>query len=464
MAAQPSAGGAVDKQTLARRKAGAVGADGAIRHSDARLGAPMSVLDDLAWRGQVYQSTDLEQLKQHLAGESRSLYAGFDPTADSLALGNLVPMLMLRRFQLDGHKPVVIMGGGTGMIGDPSGKEAERQLQTLEIVERNVASQRKVFERVLDFDGPCAARILNNYDWLSKLSYLEALRDVGKHFSVNMLIQKESVRERLHNREQGISYTEFSYMLLQAYDFAYLFKEHGVTMQISGSDQWGNITAGIDLIRRVHRAEAFGLTSPLITKADGTKFGKTETGAIFLNADRTSPYALYQFFINTADADLPIFLKVLTMLDRPTIEELLAAHERDPGARIAHKALAAAITELLHGKEGLTRAEETTAALFSGNVAGLPRETLDELFGNAPSVALERERLSGEGLDVVDLLVDGGVVKSKREAREFLASGAILINGEKADAEQRLTAASLLHDEMLLIRRGKKNWHTVRFE
>jgi tyrosyl-tRNA synthetase len=424
----------------------------------------MSILDDLAWRGQLYQSTDLEQLKQHLGSGSRSLYAGFDPTADSLTIGNFVPMVMLRRFQLAGHKPVVIMGGGTGMIGDPSGKEAERQLNTLETIERNVASQRKVFERVLDFDGPCAARILNNYEWLNKLGFLEALRDVGKHFSINMMIQKESVRERLHNREQGISYTEFSYMLLQAYEFSYLFKEHGVTLQISGSDQWGNITAGIDLIRRVHHAEAYGLTAPLITKADGGKFGKTESGAVWLNADRTSPYALYQFFINTADADLPKFLKVLTLLERPTIEELLAEHERNPGARVAHKALAAHVTELLHGKEGAAGAEAATHALFSGQVAGLPRDTLNELFANAPSAKLSKDRLGGEGFDVVDLLVEGGVVKSKREAREFLGSGAILINGEKAGAEQRLTAASLLHDEMLLIRRGKKHWHSVRFE
>ena len=426
--------------------------------------ASMSILDDLAWRGQLYQSTDLEQLKQHLATGSRSLYCGFDPTKDSLGIGNLVPMLVLRRFQLAGHKPVVIMGGGTGLVGDPSGKDSERTLLTPETIERNVQSQRESFERVLDFDGPNAARILNNYDWLKKLGFLEALRDIGKHFSVNMMIQKDSVRERLQNREQGISYTEFSYMLLQAYDFAYLFKEHGVTMQVSGSDQWGNITAGIDLIRRLHHAEAYALTVPLIMKADGTKFGKTESGNIWLKAERTSPYALYQFFVNTADADVPNFLKVLTLLERPVIEELLAEHERDPAARVAHKALAAHVTELLHGKEGLARAEETTAALFSGEVAKLPRETLDELFGNAPSAKLGKERLGGQGLDVVDLLVEGGVVKSKREAREFLASGAILINGEKAAPDQRLTQASLLHDEMLLIRRGKKNWHSVRFE
>ncbi|HVJ15526.1 MAG TPA: tyrosine--tRNA ligase [Polyangiaceae bacterium] len=424
----------------------------------------MSILDDLNWRGLFYQSTDLEQLKQHLASGSRTLYAGFDPTADSLTIGHLMPMLMLRRFQLAGHKPIVVMGGGTGMIGDPSFKDSERQLLALETIQRNVDSQRRTFERVLDFDGPNAARITNNVDWLGKLGFLEALRDVGKHFSVNMMIQKESVRERLHNREQGISYTEFSYMLLQAYDFSYLFKEYGCTLQISGSDQWGNVTAGIDLIRRVHRGEGYGLTGPLITKADGTKFGKTETGAVWLKAERTSPYALYQFLVNTADADLPKFLKMLTLLERPVIEELLAAHERDPGARVAHKALAAHIVELLHGKEALTGAEAATHALFSGQVAGLPRETLNELFANAPAALLKKERLGGEGLDVVDLLIEGGVVKSKREAREFLGSGAILINGEKAAAEQRLTSASLLHGEMLLIRRGKKHWHSVRFE
>ncbi|HEV8247377.1 MAG TPA: tyrosine--tRNA ligase [Polyangiaceae bacterium] len=422
----------------------------------------MDLLDDLAWRGQLYQSTDLGSLRQHLGSASRGVYAGFDPTGDSLTIGNLVPIMMLLRFQRAGHRPLVVMGGGTGMIGDPSGKETERQLLTLETIEQNVQSQRRVFEHMLDFSGPAAARIVNNHDWLGKLGFLEALRDIGKHFSINMMIQKDSVRERLEAREQGISYTEFSYMLLQADDFSYLFKEQGISVQMSGSDQWGNIVAGVDFIRRTQQAEAFALTAPLITKADGTKFGKTEKGAVWLTPERTSPYAFYQFWLNTADAEIPKYLKTFTLFEHARIEELIAEHERDPGARVAHKALAAHVTELLHGKDGLERAEAATGALFSGDVAGLARDTLEELFGSAPSASIPKARLSGEGLDVVDLLVEGQVVKSKREAREFLANGAILINGEKATPELRLKPEHLLHGEILLIRRGKKNWHVVR--
>jgi tyrosyl-tRNA synthetase len=422
----------------------------------------MDLLEDLKWRGLFYQCTNEGELAKHLAGGSRQVYGGFDPTADSLTIGNLVPLLLLRRFQLAGHRPVALVGGGTGMIGDPSGKEAERQLMTPETIERHIAGQRRIYERVLDFSGTNAARLVNNVDWLGKLGFLEALRDIGKHFSVNAMIQRDSVRERLENREQGISYTEFSYMLLQAYDFSHLYSQQGVTVQVAGSDQWGNIVAGVDLVRRTQRAEVFGLTAPLITKADGGKFGKTEKGAIWLTADRTSPYAFYQFWLNSADADIPKFLKVYSLADRKTLEELIAEHERNPGARVAHKALAAHVTELLHGKEGLAAAEAATHALFSGEVKDLPRETLDELFASAPASTLPRERLGGEGLDIVDLLVEGAVVKSKREAREFLNNGAILLNGETATLDQKVTAARLLHDEILLIRRGKKNWFVVK--
>ena len=267
----------------------------------------MDLLEDLKWRGLSYQCTNPEELAKHLATGSRQVYGGFDPTADSLTIGNLVPLLLLRRFQLAGHRPVALVGGGTGMIGDPSGKEAERQLMTPETIERHIAGQRRIYERILDFSGASAARLVNNGDWLGKLGFLEVLRDIGKHFSINMMIQKDSVRERLENREQGISYTEFSYMLLQAYDFSYLYAQQGVTLQIAGSDQWGNIVAGVDLGRRTHRAEVFGLTAPLVTKADGGKFGKTEKGAVWLTEDRTSPYAFYQFWLNSADADVPKF-------------------------------------------------------------------------------------------------------------------------------------------------------------
>jgi tyrosyl-tRNA synthetase len=422
----------------------------------------MDLLEDLKWRGLSYQCTNPEELAKHLATGSRQVYGGFDPTADSLTIGNLVPLLLLRRFQLAGHRPVALVGGGTGMIGDPSGKEAERQLMTPETIARHIAGQRRIYERVLDFSGDNGARLVNNGDWLGKLGFLEALRDIGKHFSINMMIQKDSVRERLENREQGISYTEFSYMLLQAYDFSYLFSQQGVTVQIAGSDQWGNIVAGVDLVRRTQRAEVFGLTAPLVTKADGGKFGKTEKGAVWLTEDRTSPYAFYQFWLNSADADVPKFLKVYSLLDRKTLEELIAEHERDPGARVAHKALAAHVTELVHGKEGLAAAEAATHALFSGEVKNLPRQTLDELFASAPASTLSRERLGGDGIDIVDLLVDGAVVKSKREARQFLQDNAILVNGEMATLDQKVTVSRLLHDEIVLIRRGKRNWFVIK--
>ena len=423
----------------------------------------MDLLDDLAFRGLIHQQTNPEGLLSHLQSP-RSVYCGFDPTKDSLTIGNLVPILLLRRFQQAGHRPVVIMGGGTGMIGDPSGKDAERQLLSLEQIDANVAGQRVIFERLLDFTGPNAALILNNADWLKHVGYLEMLRDVGKYFSINMMIQKDSVRDRLQNREQGISYTEFSYMLLQAYDFLHLWDQHQVTLQVCGSDQWGNVVGGIDLIRRKHQAEAFGLTAPLVTKADGGKFGKTEAGAIWLHESRTSAYAFYQFWLNTPDSDVLKYLKIFSFLPHEEIVRLSAEHEANPGARAAHRALAEQVTELLHGSEGLAHARSATQALFSGDVASLPRATLEELFQSAPSVTLPKAKLEGEGILAVDFLVGAGVVKSKREAREFLTSGAISISARKADAETRVTTEWLLFGEIALIRRGKKTWHVARFE
>ncbi|HEX3773496.1 MAG TPA: tyrosine--tRNA ligase [Polyangiaceae bacterium] len=423
----------------------------------------MELLEDLAFRGLIHQQTNPDGLRAHLT-TSRAVYCGFDPTKDSLTIGNLVPLLLLRRFQQAGHRPVVIAGGGTGMIGDPSGKDAERQLLSLEQIDANVAGQRVIYERLLDFDGPNAAVILNNADWLKGLGYLEVLRDVGKYFSINMMIQKDSVRDRLQNREQGISYTEFSYMLLQAYDFLHLFDHHEVTLQVCGSDQWGNVVGGIDLIRRKHQAEAFGLTAPLVTKADGTKFGKTETGAIWLSEDRTSPYAFYQFWLNSPDADVLKYLKIFSFLPHEEILRLSAEHEANPGARSAHRALAEHMTELLHGPNGLAHARSASQALFSGDVGSLPRATLEELFQSAPSIKLPKSRLDGEGISAIDFLVEAAVVKSKREARELLSSNAIMISARKADAETRITADWLLFGEIALIRRGKKTWHVARFE
>ncbi len=421
----------------------------------------MDLLEDLRWRGLIHQQTDEIQLREHLASP-RVVYCGFDPTAPSLTVGNLVALLLLARFQRAGHRPVVLMGGGTGLIGDPSGKSAERPVLSDDQVRANVEGQRPIFEGLLSFGGANAASIVNNVEWLGRLGFLQVLRDVGKHFSVNMMIQKDSVRERLNNREQGISYTEFSYMLLQAYDFQYLFEQRGVTVQVAGSDQWGNIVAGIDLIRRTSRGEAFGLTAPLVTKADGGKFGKSESGAVWLTRDRTSPYAFYQFWMNTLDADVPRYLRVFTLLDRATIEALEAAHLADPGSRRAHQALASHMTMLVFGEAGLVEAEAATAALFSGDVRGLSRDVLDEVFSSAPSSELSRSLLEGEGMASVDFFAEAGAAKSKREARDLLTAGAFTVNGRRVSVGDRIRADWLLHGDIALVRRGKKHWYVVR--
>ena len=423
----------------------------------------MDLLDDLGARGLLHQQTDADGLRRHLAEAPRSLYAGFDPTRDSLTIGHLVPLLMLARFQRAGHRPIAVMGGGTGLIGDPSFKASERPMLTHDEVEHNVQRIRESAARILDTSGSNAARFVNNADWLGKLSFVDALRDIGKHFSVNAMIQRDSVKQRLENREQGISYTEFSYMLLQAYDFLHLHRAHGVTLQAAGSDQWGNIVAGIDLIRRTERAETFGLTHPLVTKADGTKFGKTESGAVWLAADRTSPYAFYQFWLNTADADVEKYLAFYTFLPVEEIRRVVADHAANPGARSAQRVLAESVTRLVHGDEAVAQAETATRALFSGEVLGLSRALLDEVFASAPSSTLSRSRLAEDGAALVDVLVEASVAKSKREAREFLEQGAISLNGERASVDSRLTAQALLHGEVVLVRRGKKSWHVLRF-
>ncbi|MEC9372300.1 MAG: tyrosine--tRNA ligase, partial [Planctomycetota bacterium] len=378
---------------------------------------------------------------------------------------NLVPIILLRHVQLAGHTPVVLMGGGTGLIGDPSGKSAERQLMSREQVEANVASQRRIFERVLDFSKGIANApvVVNNADWLTKLGYIEVLRDVGKHFSVNAMIQKDSVKSRLESRDQGISYTEFSYMLLQGYDFLHLFREHGVTVQMGGSDQWGNMVGGIDLIRRATQGESFGLTAPLVTKADGGKFGKTEAGAVWLTAERTSPYAFYQFWVNADDADVKRWLRIFTLLGREEIEGLERAHDAAPGAREAHRALAFHATALVHGESEAARAKAASEALFSGEVMGLDLATLEEVFAEAPSSEHAKSELEGEGMGMVELLAATSLAKSKREAREFLSSGAVSVNGEKVGVEGRLTSGNLLHGSVALLRRGRKSWHVARF-
>ena len=456
-------------------------------------------LSELRWRGLLQQVTHEDALAKHLASADtqrggRRAYVGFDPTADSLTIGNLVGIIQLARWQKCGHTPVVIMGGGTGFIGDPSGKSSERMLLSPEQIAANVRSIKRIFDNVIAFDQsrPNRGVILDNYEWLSTMSYLTALRDVGKHFSVNMMMQKESVKERLHNRDQGISYTEFSYMILQAYDFAYLYKAHGVTLQMGGSDQFGNIVCGMDLIKKldVHFAyrttigaslsaeatrenpdnildkvadTAFGLTWPLVTKADGGKFGKTESGAVWLTAERTSPYQFYQFWLNSADADVIRFLKVYTFFTREEIDALETSLKNDPGKREAQKALARHMTELLHGKDELAKVEETTRALFAKADPDGPFVLPDEVLKSAPSTSHDRKLLEGVGMSLVDLLAQTSLCKSKTEARTQLAQGGISVNGHVAAVDARVTAGSLISGDVIALRRGKKTWHVTRW-
>lgn len=424
-------------------------------------------LTELSSRGLLHQVSHEEALRAHLGSGVRRAYAGFDPTADSLTIGNFIPIKLLMHWQRAGHQPVVVMGGGTGLIGDPSGKSAERQLMTRETVEHNVQSQRRIFERLLDFSGATGAQLQNNLDWLGQLSFIEALRDVGKHFSVNAMMQRDSVRDRLHNREQGISYTEFSYMILQAYDYLHLRRAQGVTVQMGGSDQWGNIVSGCDLIRRMlpeGQNDSFAVTAPLVTRSDGGKFGKTESGAVWLSPERTSPYAFYQFWLNTDDSDLIRYLRLFTFLSIDEISELQAAHEKDPGARVAHRALARHMTELLHGPSERAQAEAATQALFSGDVRELSEKTLREVFSAVPTSQHDKQLLSSDGIALIEVMALTSLCKSKREAREFLQSGSVSVNGRKVGPDDKLLPTDLLYGSLVAIRRGKKSWHLLRFE
>jgi tyrosyl-tRNA synthetase len=379
-------------------------------------------------------------------------------------VGNYVPMKLLAHWQRAGHRPVVLMGGGTGLIGDPSGKSAERQLMTPEVVAHNVSRQRAIFERVIDFSqqSTCAATVVDNGDWLRTLGYLDVLRDVGKHFSVNQMIMRDSVKSRLEEREQGISYTEFSYMILQAYDFVHLFRTMGCTVQLGGADQWGNIVSGIDLIRRMEQGEAYGITNPLVTKADGGKFGKSEKGSVWLTADRTSPFRFHQYWLNTADADVVRFLKWFTFLPQDRIAELERSAAERPQEREAQRALANEMTEIFHGATERGNAEAAGRALFAGELAELDARTIEEIAEDLPCTVLEPGELGGEGVLLADVLVRTTLAASKREARDFLQAGAVLVNGTKAAADARLTPRDLLHGSVALLRRGKKNWHAIR--
>ena len=421
----------------------------------------MNILDDLEWRGLLADGTDLPGLRQRLGAGRVALYCGFDPTADSLHVGHLVPLLALRRFQNAGHIPIAVAGGATGSVGDPSGKSAERSLLTKDQIAANVAAVSPQLTRLLDFQvTPNTARLLDNASWTDQVTFIEFLRDIGKHFTVNQMVAKESVRSRMEDRDAGISFTEFSYMLLQAFDFYVLARDHECELQIGGSDQWGNITMGLELIRKKLGKAAFGLTLPLITKSDGTKFGKTEGGAIWLDRRRTSPYRFYQFWVNTHDGDVIRYLKFFTFLGRDEIESLETQHAADPGRRIAHRALARAATDLIHGEAATSEAIRASEILFTGGaVAGLDEETFNEVVGEVPTRALERSGLEAPGRLLVELFVESGLCPSKGQARKDLDGGGLYLNNERlTDSAGTATTANLLFGRHLLLRKGRRNY------
>jgi len=421
----------------------------------------MELLEDLRWRGIIYQQTDEQALTELLDKEKISLYCGTDPSADSLHIGHLVPFLTLRRFQMHGHRPIVLVGGATGLIGDPSGKSEERKLLTIETVQQNAEGIKKQLESIFDFDGENGAVMVNNYDWTSKMDIVTFLRDIGKYIGINYMLAKDTIANRL---ETGISFTEFTYTILQAMDFNHLYDHFNCKLQIGGSDQWGNITSGLELIRKMHQdeeAKAFGLTIPLVTKADGTKFGKTEGGAVWLDPEKTSPYEFYQFWINTADADVVKYLKLFTFLSREEIEQLEQAVQEEPHLRKAQKALAEEMTRLIHGEEALQQAIRISHALFSGDVKALTASEISQGFKDVPSYVLKDEA----ELNLVELLVAAKISPSKRQAREDITNGAISINGDKVtDIAYALQDADRIEGQFTIIRRGKKKYTLINYK
>ncbi|MDN7240216.1 tyrosine--tRNA ligase [Planococcus sp. N028] len=417
------------------------------------------LMNDLQWRGLMYQQTDEEGLTKLLDEEKISLYCGVDPTADSMHIGHIVPLLTLRRFQMHGHQPILLVGGATGMIGDPSGRNEERQLQSTEQIDKNVEAIKVQMEQIFDFQSENGAKMVNNRDWIGQMSVIEFLRDYGKLISVNYMLAKESVASRL---ESGISFTEFSYTLIQAIDYNHLYNNFNCRVQIGGSDQWGNITSGLEVIRKTHEEEtkAFGITIPLVTKADGTKFGKTAGGAVWLDAKKTSPYEFYQFWINTADADAVKYLKIFTFISREEIEALEVTVENEPHLRKAQKVLAEEMTKLIHGEEALNDALRITKALFSGDLKALSASEMKAAFKDVPSVGMAKEPKV-----IIDLIVEAGISSSKRQAREDVVNGAISVNGEKVtDVEYIIDAKDRLEDTFAIVRRGKKKYHMVQFQ
>jgi tyrosyl-tRNA synthetase len=441
------------------------------------------ILHELAWRGLIADFTGggqvpsameklqveawigaLPPLPQPAPSQPPpTLYCGFDPTADSLHVGNLVPLLCLKRFQLFGYRPIALAGGATGSIGDPSGKTQERQLLTKDLLESNITKVKEQLKRLLDFEAPMnPALLLDNAAWTAPVSFLDFLRDIGKHFSVNQMVAKESVRARMEDREAGISYTEFSYMLLQAFDFYVLCRDHNCELQIGGSDQWGNITAGIDLTRKKLGRTVYGLTLPLITNADGSKFGKTVAGAVWLDAAKTSVYRFYQFWIRTDDRDVIRYLKYFTFLNREEIDALEKQHLENAGARAAHKALAKAVTDLIHGPAATTEAIRASEILFGGDLAGISEATFNEIVGEVPTKELAKGELDGAGKPLVELLVLAGLCASKGQARKDIEGGGVYVNNLRETSVQRvITAADLLFAEHLLLRKGKRNYVVI---
>jgi tyrosyl-tRNA synthetase len=419
----------------------------------------MTLLEDLQWRGIIYQQTDEVGIKEALEKEKISLYCGVDPTADSMHIGHLLPFLTLRRFQEHGHRPVVLVGGATGMIGDPSGKSEERKLQTTEVIQHNVECIQKQLSQIFEFEGEHGAIMVNNYDWAGSMDIVTFLRDYGKHVGVNYMLAKDTIANRL---ETGISFTEFTYTILQAMDFLHLYEKFDCKMQVGGSDQWGNITTGLELIRKMapEGSKAYGLTIPLVTKADGTKFGKTESGAIWLDPEKTTPYEFYQFWINTADADVIKYLKFFTFLSKEEIEALEESVKNEPHLRKAQKALAEEMTHLIHGQESLDQAIKITEALFNGEIQNLTAAEIKQGFKDVPSY----EHTTGEEIGIVDLLIAAGIVSSKRQAREDVTNGAISINGQRVtETDYVISEKDRIEGQFTVIRRGKKKYFLIKY-
>ncbi|HDP5725416.1 TPA: tyrosine--tRNA ligase [Staphylococcus aureus] len=416
------------------------------------------LIEDLKWRGLIYQQTDEQGIEDLLNKEQVTLYCGADPTADSLHIGHLLPFLTLRRFQEHGHRPIVLIGGGTGMIGDPSGKSEERVLQTEEQVDKNIEGISKQMHNIFEFGTDHGAVLVNNRDWLGQISLISFLRDYGKHVGVNYMLGKDSIQSRL---EHGISYTEFTYTILQAIDFGHLNRELNCKIQVGGSDQWGNITSGIELMRRMYgQTDAYGLTIPLVTKSDGKKFGKSESGAVWLDAEKTSPYEFYQFWINQSDEDVIKFLKYFTFLGKEEIDRLEQSKNEAPHLREAQKTLAEEVNKFIHGEDALNDAIRISQALFSGDLKSLSAKELKDGFKDVPQVTL-----SNDTTNIVEVLIETGISPSKRQAREDVNNGAIYINGERQqDVNYALAPEDKIDGEFTIIRRGKKKYFMVNYQ